>query len=106
MSNKSKLQILRRPTNDGIQINVIKPTRQDWEEIKKDAARYLAELQAKVNSLTQRARQKIETIDPARRNQHTVAENLIHAKRWLPVVAGLGVVTVTGMMIAANKTKA
>ena len=58
MNNKSKIQILRRPANDGIQITVIKPTRQDWEAFKQDAAHYSAELQAKVKGLTRRARQR------------------------------------------------
>ena len=105
MNNKSKIQILRRPANDGIQITVIKPTRQDWEAIKQDAAHYSAELQVKVKDLTRRARQKIESIDPARRNRPNQMDRIVHAKPWLPVVAGLGVFTVTGVMFASRRAK-
>src|SRR5512143_3914038 len=105
MNNKSKIQILRRPANDGIQITVIKPTRQDWEALKQDAAHYSAELQAKVKGLTKRARQRIESIDSARRNRPNPMERFVHAKPWLPVVAGLGVFTVTGVMFASRRAK-
>ena len=105
MNNKSKIQILRRPANDGIQITVIKPTRQDWEAIKQDAAHYTVELQTKVKDLTRRARQKIESIDPARRNRPNTMDRIVHTKPWLPVVAGLGVFTVTGVMFASRRAK-
>ena len=74
-------------------------TDEDWKAIRSEAIRLIDDLQEKSSHMVEEARQKID-----RRYIHRQKpiERFIRHNPWLPVVAGLGLVTA---LVVVNKSK-
>jgi hypothetical protein len=99
MTNPNRPEAIWRQIRDTVRANRSKAIDDDWKAIRSEATRLLDNLQAKYEELVHEAQRQIDRRREAR--QKPVVRFLRH-NRWLPVVAGLGVITA---VVVATRNK-
>jgi len=99
MTIHNRPETIWRQIGDAVRTNRSKVIDDDWKTIRSEATRLLDNLQAKYEELVHEARRQIDQRREAR--QKPIVRFLRH-NRWLPVVAGLGVITA---VVVATRNK-